>query len=128
MFYGFIKKGEDVMGKLFLIIFLMLFLFAGLISLCLAGTVTLEWDANTEANLNGYHLYRAEKIGNCTTAWERIATVEKNETTYVDEIDEKNYAYQITAFDITDKESFVSNMVERYDRTPYPSVQNLRKQ
>ena len=113
------------MKKLFLIGLLIFGLSAS--APCLADTITLEWDANTEADLSGYYLYRAEKIGNRTTAWERIATMTKDATTYTDEVDKGNYAYQITAFDTTEKESFVSNMVERYDRTPFPSVQNLRK-
>ena len=92
-----------------------------------ADTVILQWDANIETNLDGYYLYRADRIDDHTTAWEKIATIAKDITTYTDEVDNKNYAWLVTAFDTTGKESFPSNMVERYDRTPYPPVQNLRK-
>ena len=112
------------MKKLFLSTIFFLILFA---TVSWADTVVLQWDANIETNLDGYYLYRADKIDDHTTAWEKIATIAKDVTTYTDEVDNKNYAYLITAFDTTGKESFPSNMVERYDRTPFPSVQNLRK-
>ena len=92
-----------------------------------AGSVILEWDANNETDLAGYYLYRAERIDDCTLAWEKIATIQKDVTSYEDTVDEKNYAWQVTAYDSTNNESFVSNMVERYDRTPPGIIKNLRK-
>ena len=92
-----------------------------------AGSVVLEWDPNTESDLAGYRLYRAERIGDHTLAWEKIATIPKGVTNYEDEIDDKNYAWQVTAYNTSEQESFVSNMVERYDRTPPMTLQNLHK-
>ena len=103
------------------------FVFAILTSPALADEVTLKWDINTEADLAGYCIYRAERIGDCTTAWTKIATIPKDVPMYTDEVDEKNYAWMITAFDIAGNTSFPSNMVERYDRTAPGFVQNLRK-
>jgi len=96
-------------------------------ALAWAGSVTLEWDPNSETNLAGYYLYRAERVDDHSLAWEKIAIIARDKTTYTDEIDEKNYAWQITAFDTSDNESFVSNMVERFDRTPPCMIENLRK-
>ena len=111
------------MKKLFLsIIFILSFATIGW-----AGSVTLQWDANTESQLAGYYLYRAERIGDHTTAWEKVDTIAKDVITYTDEVDDKNYAWMVTAFDAAGNESFPSNMAERYDRTPPMPVQNLRK-
>lgn len=112
------------MKRLLMIMGMLLFLVGN----CWAGSVVLEWDANPEAQLAGYCLYRAERIGDHTLAWEKIATLAKDVTTFTDTIDDKNYAWQVTAFDTGNSESFVSNMVELYDRTPPPPTQNLRKQ
>lgn len=87
----------------------------------------MEWGPNTESDLKGYNIYRAERTGDHSSAWKIIGTVPKETTTYTDEIDGKNYAYMVTAVNDTDQESFPSNMVERYDRTPPMTLQNLRK-
>ena len=112
------------MKKLFLSIILIL----SFATVGWADPVTLEWDANVEADLAGYYLYRAERIGDHSTAWEKIATIAKDITTYTDEVDGKNYAWEVTAFNISGQESRSSNMVERYDTTPPMTLQNLRKQ
>lgn len=97
---------------------------------CLADvTITLVWTGNTEADLAGYTLYRAERIGDISTAWEKVKTIPKDAVTCTDVVEDgKNFAWMITAFDITGYESFVSNMVELYDRTPPFIVQDLRKE
>ena len=97
------------------------------INVAWAGSVTLEWDPNSETDLAGYYLYRAERIDDHTLVWEKIATVPKDITNYEDVIDDRNYAWQVTAFDKANNESFVSNMVERYDRTPPGIIKNLKK-
>ena len=89
-------------------------------------TVILQWDPNIETDLSGYCLYRAERIGDHSTAWKKVATIPKDNTTYKDELDEKNYAWILTAFDTAGNESFPSNMVERYDWTPPIRVKDLR--
>ena len=115
------------MKKLFLgLAFVILTTF--LSSLAWADSVTLLWDPGTGSSPDGYNIYRSEKIEDHSTAWEKIGTAAKDITTYTDEVDNKNYAWMVTAFDTTGKESFPSNMVERYDRTPYPTVTNLKKE
>ncbi len=109
------------MKKVFLSFIIMMFWF----SISWAGSVTLEWNKSLESTLAGYNLYRAERIGDHTTAWEMVATIAKEATTYVDEVDEKNYAWILTAFDNMDNESFPSNMVEL--KFSFPPVTNLRK-
>lgn len=105
-----------------------LLLILGLSIPCLADTtVTLVWEPNSEACLSGYNLYRAERIGNMTTAWAKVKTVAREAVSCSDIVEDgKNYAWLITAFDTADNESFVSNMAELYDRTPPIPVQNLR--
>lgn len=95
---------------------------------CFAADVTLQWDANTEPDLAGYHVYQADRIGDHTSAWERVTSELVTEPTFtVTGLDDGNYAWQVTAVDIEGNESFVSNMVERYDRTPPLPPNNLRK-
>jgi len=91
------------------------------------GSVILEWDPNNETDLKGYHIYRAERLGDHSTAWKKIGTVSKDITTYTDEVDNRNYAWQVTAYNVIGQESFPSNMVERFDRTPPMTVENCRK-
>lgn len=99
-------------------------------TICWADSETLGWDANIEADLVGYYLYRAERVGDHSTAWKRIATIPKGSTTYTDDtiVGGLNYTWQVTAYNSGGQESFVSNMVERYDRTPPMTLQNLKKQ
>lgn len=114
------------MKKLLLSIILIL----GLVIPCLAEdrTVTLSWSANIEQDIGGYNLYRAERIGNTTTAWAKIKTVAKEAVSCSDIVENgKNYAWLLTAFDTADNESFVSNMTELYDRTPPAAVQKLQR-
>lgn len=94
------------MKKLSLISLTVIFLFS---TTCWADLVTLQWDSNTETYLGGYHVYRAGKIGEYTTAWEKIATIENRcdlcakkgapLIRYTDEIDKKSYVWIVTAFD-----------------------------
>lgn len=114
------------MKKLLLLIVLIL----GLSIPCLADTtITLVWEGNTESCLGGYNLYRAERIGDVTTAWAKVQTAAKEAVSCSDVVEDgKNYAWLLTAFDTAGNESFVSNMVELYDRTPPLAVQNLRKE
>lgn len=97
-------------------------------TLAYAADVILEWDANTEPDLAGYYVYQAEKIGPKTTAWVKITPDLITVATFtVTGLDHKNYAWQVTAVDAEGEESFVSNMVERYDRTPPTNPKNLRE-
>jgi len=98
---------------------------------CWAADVPLSWDANTEPDLAGYNLYQAERIGDMTTEWvfviEIPAGTEPIVTHTVTVDDNKNYAWLVTAFDFAGNRSFVSNMVERFDRIPPGHVKNLKK-
>lgn len=110
------------MKKIFVILGMIAFLFS---TVCWADSVTLQWEASVGNNLNGYHIYRAEKIGNLTTAWEKIGTVAKDILTYTDEVDDKNYAWMVTAFDTEERESFPSNMAEKCKKVSYSPAINL---
>ena len=112
------------MKRLILTLFLILFLFP---IFCFAADVTLEWDASTES-IAGYYVYQAVRVDDHTSAWQRITPNLIAETVWViTGLDDNNYAWQVTAVDNQGNESFVSNMVERYDRTPPVAVKNLRK-
>ena len=94
---------------------------------CFAADVTLQWDPNTEPDLAGYYVYQAERIGDKTTAWQRITPDLVTEVIFiVTGLDDKNYAWQVTAVDTEGNQSFVSNMQERYDRIPPGVPRNLR--
>jgi len=95
---------------------------------CFAADVTLQWNANTESDLAGYYIYQAERTGDKTTAWQKITPDPVTGTTFVvTGLDDNNYAWLCTAVDTEGNESFVSNMVERYDRTPPGAPTDLRK-
>jgi len=105
--------------------FLLLLLFP---VLCFAADVTLQWDASVEPDLAGYYVYQADRIGDKTTAWQRITPDLVVETTFiVTGLDDANYAWLVTAVDTKGNQSFVSNMVERYDQIAPAAVKNLRK-
>ena len=93
-----------------------------------AADVTLTWDANTEPDLAGYRIYQADRAGNVTGAWAEIDTSVTN-TYIVTGIDlAQNYAWLVTAYDTQSNESFVSNMVELYDRTAPGAPVNVQRQ
>ena len=108
---------------LFLILILVLFpVFA------FAVDVTLEWDTNTEPGIAGYYVYQADRFEDKTGPWQRITPDLVTEVIFiVTGLDNANYAWQVTAIDASGNESFVSNMVERFDRTPPLAPGNLRK-
>jgi len=112
------------MKKLFFLTFIAFMIPA----FCFGADVTLQWDANTETDLAGYYVYQADRIGNVTTAWQRITPNLITENTFVvTGLGDDNYAWLVTAVDTAGNESFVSNMVERVDRTPPIAPTNLRK-
>lgn len=95
---------------------------------CFAADVTLQWDPNTEPGLAGYYVYQADRFEDKTGPWQRITPDLISEVIFVvTALDDNNYAWQVTAVDMSGNESFVSNMVERFDRTPPFAPQNLRK-
>ena len=88
-----------------------------------AADVTLGWDAVTDPDLAGYKIYQADRMGNTTGAWAEIATSPTNTYTVLGVDIASNYAWLVSAYDTQGNESFVSNMVELYDRTP-PNIPN----
>jgi len=90
--------------------------------------VTLQWDANSEPDLAGYKIYQADRNGNVTGAWAEIDTSVTNTYTVTGIDLAQNYAWLVTAIDTQDNESFVSNMVELYDRTSPGPPANLEIQ
>ena len=108
---------------------LTLILIFGLVTSIYAADVTLEWDANTEPDLAGYYVYQADRIGDRTTQWVKITPdLILLPTFVVTGLDNNNYAWMVTAVDESGNESFVSNMVERFDRIPPVPPVNVSKQ
>lgn len=96
--------------------------------LVFGADVTLGWDANTEPGIAGYYVYQADRFDDKTGPWMKITPDLVTLPTFiVTGLDDNNYAWLVTAIDTKGNQSFVSNMVERFDRTPPGAVQNLRK-
>ena len=111
------------MKKLFLAL---IFIF-GFVGWAFAADVTLQWDANTEPDLAGYYVYQSDRIGDKTTAWVKITQDMITVVTFtVTGLDSSNYAWMVTAVDTQGNESFVSNMVDRYDKIPPFAPSGLR--
>ena len=110
------------MNKLFLTLIILLFPM-----FCFGANVTLQWDLNAQS-VAGYYVYQADRIDDHTGPWQRITpNLIAGPTFIVTDLNDTNYAWQVTAVDESGNESFVSNMVERYDRTPPLPPGNLRK-
>lgn len=105
--------------------FLVFLVLSGL-STAHAMDVVLQWDANTEPDLAGYKVYQADRDGDHTGPWAKVAEVTTNTHTLTVP-DGQNFAWLVTAFDTSGNESFVSNMVELMDRTPPYGPKNLGK-
>jgi hypothetical protein len=72
-----------------------------------AGLVSLFWPANTEKDLRGYFVYRAEKKDSPRSEWTKLTQGTISTTTFRDDRAQvgKAYVYFITAVDISNNES-----------------------
>lgn len=88
---------------------------------CFAATtsVTLAWDANTEADLAGYKLYVSAVSGGPYT---ETAVLGKVVTYTADGVTDGNHCWVLTAYDIVGNESGYSNEVCLQLDTEAPSV------
>lgn len=77
---------------------------------CLASSVALQWDANTESDLAGYKIYYVADLSSFDTA---IILDVKNVTTYtIANLDpSKAYSIALKAYNIAGMESAFSNVV-----------------
>jgi len=94
-----------------------------------AVDVTIEWDANTEPDLAGYRVYKAEMItGTQTGPLEFVIELSSGVTTYTitDLDDHRVYAFQVYAFDTQGNVSNGSNFTFNLDRMAPSAVQNVR--
>ena len=104
------------MKKLFLVLVFSLVMVS---IACADITVTLEWTANSEADLAGYNIYRSLSDGGLYTLLGSVPTGTEQFTDTTVEYD-KNYYYVVTAFDneVPRHESGYSNQVSFFKETP----------
>lgn len=93
-------------------------------SICLAASVSLQWDPNTEPDLAGYKVYYSE--GTLSPAGATIIDVRNQTTATIPNLDlTKKYSFAVTAYNTSGLESGYSNIVTVYD-LPAPSTFKLQ--
>lgn len=106
----------------FLIVVVIVF---GCIVSTMAASVTLKWDANTEADLKGYKLY----YGTIPRGYDTPYDVGNKTVFTVPDLQEGvKYYFAVTAYDVTGNESGYSNEVSTIfiDMTPPGVPQQFR--
>ncbi|MFN8586251.1 MAG: fibronectin type III domain-containing protein [Candidatus Eisenbacteria bacterium] len=91
---------------------------AGVVASVVAGGVQLNWNANSEPDLAGYHVYRAVVAGD----WTRLTASPVASNSYLDSTapDSATIWYAVTSVDAVGNESALSA-----GRTVYPNAANV---
>ncbi len=76
-----------------------------------AGTVSFEWDANSEADLAGYKLYYGNSPRAQGSYTQTVSINNKNATTWQLSLPDGVYYFALTAVDVVGNESGYSNEV-----------------
>jgi len=94
-----------------------------------AMEVTLAWDAVTVSDIGSYTLYQADKYEGKTGAWNIAKYINKSAVSVTVNVeDDKNFAWYLTASDMSGNESQASNTVELYDKIAPHAPVNLTKE
>lgn len=91
--------------------------------------VTLMWDIVISPDLANYTLYQAVKYEDKTGPWFPVEDIEKTLTVVTVNVEDgKNFAWYVTATDISGNESQASNTVCLYDNIAPDVPANFRKE
>lgn len=85
-----------------------------------AATVNLTWNANSEADLAGYNLYRAPGVCTAPGVFAKVGTFGKVTAGSNVVTADGTYCYDLTAFDTADNESLHSNKAQAVVNTNPP--------
>lgn len=92
-----------------------------------ATTVTLEWNAVTDPDLDHYTVYVAEKHIDSTGPWSKDQDVAKEYVTATVTVTTGiHHAFYVTATDTSGNESQASNVASTSDRIPPSGPENNR--
>lgn len=103
---------------------------AMLLALCSAAwgvTLTVMWDANTEADLAGYRLYQSDTAGQYTYGEDHAiaTTLAGTEIITVKDIADGTHHWVLTAYDTSGNESGPSNEVTKIIDSTAPNAPRI---